>query len=172
MPTYLREGRSFPETNAKWFIALPFALGIFSNVIGGFLSDKFSRKFGVKTGRRCMGSIPLAIAAILLGSAALMPQGWNLTVGILLGLSFGVMDLMLPSAWAVCMDVSGQHAAVVSGAMNAAGSFGGFSLAMSFGYIVKYTGFMQAVLLIAFMLLMASVLFTQINPEKQLVPEE
>ncbi len=168
MPTYLREGRGFSEDNAKWFLALPFALGIFSNVLGGWLSDSLCRRYGVKFGRRCMGSIPLAIAGLLLGCAALLPQGANLSVGILLGISFGVMDLMLPSAWAVCMDVSGQHAAVVSGAMNAAGSFGGFSLAMSFGYIVHYTGFMQAVLLIAFMLLVASLLFTRINPERPL----
>ena len=45
---------------------------------------------------------------------------------VLLSLGFGVMDCMLPSAWAICLDTGGACAGAVSGAMNMAGSAGGF----------------------------------------------
>jgi MFS transporter, ACS family, glucarate transporter len=83
-----------------------------------------------------------------------------------------VMDLMLPSAWAVCLDVGGKHAGVVSGAMNTAGNLGGFACTVLFGYIVTAFGYNAPLLVIASMLMTSAILFTRIDPTKPLVAEE
>src|SRR5205823_259993 len=60
-------------------------------------------------------------------------------VVVLSSLGFGIADLMLPSAWAICLDIGRNHAGVVTGAMNTAGQLGGFVCSVLFGYMVKAT---------------------------------
>jgi MFS transporter, ACS family, glucarate transporter len=45
----------------------------------------------------------------------------------LLAMGLGAMDLMLPVAWAICVDTGGEYAGTISGAMNAAGQVGSLS---------------------------------------------
>jgi MFS family permease len=168
--TFLVKGRGFDQSEMAIYSAFPFALGVFANVAGGFLSDHLSKLYGLKFGRCLMGSASLAVAAILLASAALVPGKPG--VVILLSLSFGVMDLMLPSAWAVCLDVGRKHAGVVTGAMNTAGNLGGFACTVLFGYIVTAFGYNAPLLVIASMLMISALLFTRIDPTKPLVAEE
>jgi len=39
---------------------------------------------------------------------------------VLSSLGFGVADLMLPVAWAICLDIGRRHSGVVTGSMNMA----------------------------------------------------
>jgi nitrate/nitrite transporter NarK len=89
---------------------------------------------------------------------------------ILLTLGFGVMDLMLPSAWAICLDIGGEHAGAVSGAMNSSGQLGGFSCTVLFGFLVsRYGDYNLPLRVIAVMLLIAAVLFTRIDPRRPII---
>ena len=79
------------------------------------------------------------------------------------------MDCMLPSAWSLCVDVGGRYAGAVSGAMNTAGSAGGFVCAAAFGYGVRYFGNYDAPLLvIAGMVTAAAALFWRIDPTQRI----
>ena len=90
---------------------------------------------------------------------------------VLLSVGFGVMDCMLPSAWAICLDVGGASAGAVSGAMNMAGSFGGFACAVSFGYLVEASGNYNAPLFaVAAMVAISAVLFWKLDPTQPLLP--
>jgi nitrate/nitrite transporter NarK len=83
------------------------------------------------------------------------------------------MDLMLPSAWAICLDIGGRHTGAVTGAMNTAGQFGGFLCTIVFGYIVGYFNDYNAPLfVIAFMLLFSAVMFALIDPTRPLWRED
>jgi len=46
---------------------------------------------------------------------------------------------MLPTAWAVCLDIGKKYAGAVTGAMNTAGQIGSFISSVCFGYIVKFS---------------------------------
>jgi nitrate/nitrite transporter NarK len=82
------------------------------------------------------------------------------------------MDLMLPAAWAVCLDVGKRHAGVVTGLMNTAGQFSGFVCAILFGYVVRATGSYNAPLwIISAMILVSAGLFALIDPTRALVSE-
>jgi nitrate/nitrite transporter NarK len=84
-------------------------------------------------------------------------------------IGFGVMDFMLPSAWALCLDVASTRAGAVTGAMNSAGALGGSLCAVVFGYVVKVTGSYDLPLLgIAAALLTSGVLFFLIDPRRTL----
>src|SRR5262249_38186775 len=91
---------------------------------------------------------------------------------ICLPLGLGVMDCMLPSAWALCLDLGREHAGAVAGAMNSAGQFGGFACSVLFGYVVQATGSYDAPLyVIAAMVLTSALLFTRLDPTRPLIPE-
>jgi sugar phosphate permease len=169
-PTFLVKGRGFTDNEMKWAVALPFLLGVGGNIAGGFLTDYFSKKRGVKFGRRITGVTGLVFAAIMMFLAAFVPG--KFAVFIFLSLCFGIMDLMLPSAWAVCLDVGRKYAGAISGAMNTSGNLGGFVCATVFGYLVAGTGNYNVPLyVISGMLIISAFLFLQINPGKQLIEE-
>jgi MFS transporter, ACS family, glucarate transporter len=79
------------------------------------------------------------------------------------------MDLMVPSAWAVCIDVGKKYSGAISGAMNTAGNISGFICATAFGYIVAATGnYNFPLYIISGMLLISALLFTRIDASKPL----
>ena len=104
LPTYLVKGRGFTEKEMGFFSSLPFILGTLANIGGGFLGDHLSRRFGLRTGRRLVGSVSLTASALLLVATALTHQ--KMMAVLFLTLGFGVMDLMLPTAWAICLDIA------------------------------------------------------------------
>jgi MFS transporter, ACS family, glucarate transporter len=116
--------------------------------------------------RTIRGSLSLAASAVLLAAAAL--AAGKLSNVILLALSFGMMDLMLPCAWAVCLDVGDRHAGV-TGAMNTAGNLGGFMCTVLFGYLVKAFGNYDGPLfVIATLLMISAILFSRIDSTRRL----
>jgi MFS transporter, ACS family, glucarate transporter len=165
--TWLVKGRGFSEGEMAIFSALPFLLGAAANLAGGFVSDAAVRRLGVRRGRVVVGASCLAAGACLLVSTALTRD--RTAAVVLLTLGFGVMDLMLPSAWAICLDISGPHAGAVSGAMNTSGQFGGFLCTVLFGYIVReYNDYNLPLFVIAGMVALAAFLFTRIDASRPL----
>ena len=166
--TWLIRGRGFSEREMAIFAALPFVLGSLGNLVGGFLSDASVRRFGIRRGRVLVGSTCLATAACLLVLTAIT-RDRNLAVA-LLAVGFGVMDLMLPSAWAICLDISGPYAGAVTGAMNMFGQFGGFLCTVLFGYLVgHYNDYDLPLFVIAGMVGLAAFLFSRIDASRPLL---
>ena len=167
LPEFLIKGRRLSEREMSVLAALPFVMGAGGNLLGGILSDRWSRRFGPRIGRVALGSVCLFVSSILLISTSLC-QNPQLAV-VLLSLGFGIMDCMLPCAWAICLDIGGKHAGAVSGAMNTAGQAGGFICSVMFGYLVGWYGSYDVPLfVIATMVFVSAVLFTQIDPTRQI----
>ncbi|HEU5081467.1 MAG TPA: MFS transporter [Opitutaceae bacterium] len=170
-PTYLVKGRGLAETEMGKYAALPFILGALGNFVGGALCDRLSAKFGLSLGRRMMGAGCLAISAFFLVAVALTTG--KVSGVILLALGFGVMDCMLPAAWAMSLDVGGRYAGAVSGAMNSAGQAGGFVCTLLFGYLVQSFGrYDVPILVIAGVVLVSAFLFWKIDAASPLLLEE
>lgn len=167
-PVWLVKGAGFSESEMAIFSALPFVLGAAGNVAGGFLSDRMVVAYGVKTARRVVGSAALIGSALLLLLMSLTRN--HAAIGVFSSLGFGVADLMLPAAWALCLDIGGDHAGFVTGVMNSAGQFGGFVCSVLFGYVVEATGSYQTPLRgVAVMVLIAALLFTRIDASRPLL---
>lgn len=170
-PTFMEKGRGFEMKELNWAIAVPFLMSMIGNISGGYLTDNLTKRLGVKAGRRIMGVSGLALSSVFMFLAAFIPG--KVQVFVFLSLCFGVLDMMLPSAWAVCLDVGKKYSGAVSGAMNTAGNIGGFVCASMFGYLVKATGdYNFPLFIISGMLILSALLFSFIDASKPIIAEE
>jgi MFS transporter, ACS family, glucarate transporter len=170
-PTWMVKGAGFTEAEMGIYSAMPFLLGTVGNLAGGFLSDKMVASFGLRQARRLVGSGSLFVSSVLLFGMTLTQN--HAAIVALSTLGFGIADLMLPTAWALCLDIGGNHAGVVTGAMNSAGQFGGFICSVLFGYVVQSTGSYNAPIWgVSAMVLIAAALFTQIDASQPLFVED
>ena len=169
-PTFMELGRGFDKTELTYAVAVPFVMSMAGNITGGYLTDRLSRRYGIRVGRKALGSASLALSAVCMFLAAFIPG--KIAVFVFLSLCFGIFDLMLPSAWALCIDLGKQHAGTLSGAMNTAGNIGGFCCGILFGELVQQSGnYNLPLYVIAAMLVVSAVLFGFINPEKPIVSD-
>ena len=167
-PTFMELGRGFDKTELTYAVAVPFIMSMIGNIAGGHLTDKLTQKYGIKIGRKALGSTSLTVSAVCMFLAAFIPG--KMAVFVFLSLCFGIFDLMLPSAWALCIDLGKRHAGTISGAMNTAGNIGGFCCGILFGELVQQSGnYNLPLYMIAVMLLVSAVLFAFINPEKPII---
>ena len=170
-PTFMELGRGFDKTELTYAVAVPFIMSMMGNIAGGHLTDKLTKKYGIKVGRKALGSTSLAVSAVCMFLAAFIPG--KMAVFVFLSLCFGIFDLMLPSAWALCIDLGKRQAGTLSGAMNTAGNIGGFCCGILFGELVQQSGnYNLPLYMIAVMLIVSAILFAFINPEKPIVSEE
>ena len=170
-PTFMELGRGFEKSELTYAVAVPFIMSMIGNIAGGHLTDKLTKIYGVRIGRKALGSTSLSISAVCMFLAAFIPG--KMAVFVFLSLCFGIFDLMLPSAWALCIDLGKRHAGTLSGAMNTAGNIGGFCCGILFGELVQQSGnYNLPLYMIAVMLIVSAVLFVFINPEKPIVETE
>ncbi|MBQ9677112.1 MAG: MFS transporter [Prevotella sp.] len=169
-PTFMELGRGFDKTELTYAVAVPFIMSMIGNIAGGHLTDRLTQRYGIKVGRKALGSTSLAVSALCMFLAAFIPG--KMAVFVFLSLCFGIFDLMLPSAWALCIDLGKHYAGTVSGAMNTAGNIGGFCCGILFGQLVQQSGnYNLPLYMIAVMLIISAVLFAFINPEKPIIKE-
>ena len=74
LPSYLREHRGFESTQLGMLAALPLALAIGTQFLGGFWSDKIVVRFGLRAGRRTPGIVGYGVAALFVVAATLTPD--------------------------------------------------------------------------------------------------
>ena len=168
LPTYLLRARGFDLSQVGWLAALPLlsiAGGVF---LGGWGSDRLASRLGSRRGRRIMGLIGFPLAAAAAVVAVLTPSPL-LSAG-LFGAAAGLAALGIAPAWAVCVEVGGAHAGVVSGAMNMFGNLGGALSPLVIGFSLERFGSWQAPLLsVAALYVVAAVLWLEIDPGKRIV---
>jgi predicted MFS family arabinose efflux permease len=164
-PTFLVRGAGLSEKEMSLFSALPFVLGCGGNLVGGVLSDRLAARYGLKIARCGQATLSLAISALLILGLAWTTN--KVLVVVLSSAGFGVLDLMLPATWSLCLDLGRAHAGVLTGAMNSAGLAGGFVCTVLFGYLVRATGGYRAPLIVvAAMVMTSAILFALIDPHR------
>ncbi len=167
LPTYLKEGRHFNQSQMQLFATLPFVLGAIGCFTGGYLSDWLSKRYGLTFGRRVVGVVGMGVSSIIILVAATTTD--NQTAAYLLAAGMGFKDLTLPIAFAVCIDIGKSKSGTVSGAMNMAGQMGAVFLGVLFGYIVQATGnFNYPLYAISGLLFCGCLLWFVIDPEKEI----
>ncbi len=160
-PTWMMHTAGF-SLNGVLFASLPFLVGLVANLIGGQMGDRFTARWGAQRALRWIPAVCLTVTALLLVAMAVFHG--KIAVVTLSSLGFGAMDLMLPSAWALCVAIGGRLSGTATGMMNTAGQAGGFLCTVLFGYIVHATGSYNLPLyFIAAMVLASAAIFTRID---------
>jgi MFS transporter, ACS family, glucarate transporter len=123
LPTYLVKELGFSLLGGGLFAALPFVLAGVADLIGGWLTDRLSRAWGLRVGRCHLGFAAfLTCACFVFASTLGVPPPAK---AVLLALALASADLALGACWAVPLDIAPDHAGVVTGCMNTLGNLGG-----------------------------------------------
>lgn len=126
LPTFLNN--QFPDLSDYQRAALASMPLLFGG-IGSYFSGSILWRVGVWTGsvtkaRRLMAYIGFFFASIML-LLSIQVQS-PVPVMVLVGMASFFNDLVMPGAWATCMDIGGKYAGTVSGSMNMMGNMAGF----------------------------------------------
>jgi MFS transporter, ACS family, glucarate transporter len=123
LPTYLIKVLGFSRFGGGLFAALPFLLAGIADLVGGWLTDSISRRFGLRAGRCHLGFAAfMTCAALVFASQLPVPA---VAKAVLLALALASADLALGACWAVPIDIAPDHAGVITGCMNTLGNLGG-----------------------------------------------
>ena len=160
--TWLVRGAGFSVAQMGLFAAFPFLMGLVGNLVGGAVSERLVVRFGPRATYRWVTSLCLVVTSGLLLGMSLARS--HTAIVVLATLGFGVMDLMLPSAWAMCMSLGGRFGGTATGVMNTAGNLGGWVCTVVFGYVIKASGDYNLPLKgVAAMVLLAALIFSRVD---------
>lgn len=137
MPTYFNQARHLDLQSVAIFSIAPLFFGGLGNPASVLIGGRVARAVGVAQSRRIMAYIGFAGAAGFLVLSTRLGDPLMATLAI--GMASFSNDLVMPGAWATCMDVGGAHAGSLSGAMNMAGNIGGAISPLAIGYILHWT---------------------------------
>jgi MFS transporter, ACS family, glucarate transporter len=138
LPTYLQEHRGLDAVESAKLAIFPLFFGGVGSLFCGFISPAVTRLTGsLKTTRRLLASLGFLGAGVLLILSIQMRD--PLLAMIVMGLASFCNDLVMPGAWAACMDIGGKYAGTLSGSMNMMGNLAGFVAPQVGGYILKHT---------------------------------
>jgi sugar phosphate permease len=165
LPTYLLRARGFDLKHVGWLAALPLLSIATGVLVGGWLSDVLARRWGVRIGRRTPGAIGLPLAAAAIVAGIVTPTA--MSSALFFAAAAGLAALGVSPAWAVCLEIGGRHAGVVSGTMNMFGNFGGALSPVVVGFTLEQlNSWTPSLLSIAVCYLLAAGCWMLIDPEQ------
>jgi MFS transporter, ACS family, glucarate transporter len=163
-PTYLVEAKNMSGATLATYSALPFLLGAAANGIGGVFGDSLVRKMGLKRGRRIVGAAGVGLGGVFMIVSLFIANPY--LAATVLALGFAASDFMLPTCWAVCLDIGKESAGTVTGAMNMAGQMGATIMSYGFGVMVETYGWNWPLLVIGGLSLLSAALWLKIDPTR------
>lgn len=179
-PTYLKEGRGAGELASGFLAALPLLLGACGVLLGGFLGDWLTKRFGSRRlVLRSMGAGGLALAGLLVGSSVFADDA--VLAVLMCAMGFFFADIALAAWWATMGDVGGRHLGALFGFCNMIGIAGGFVSQVGLGYYVDEmkalgnTGrdnWDPAFYVFGGVLLFGAICWLFIDAERPIVPEQ
>jgi ACS family glucarate transporter-like MFS transporter len=166
LPTYLKEKHGLEAASLGLFAGLPLLLSVFGDIFGGLATDWGVSRFGLRWGRVGVGAAAYIVAgaAMLLAGVIAAPSA----AATLIAVSTAASMLTLGAAWGTCIDVGGDHPAVVSAAMNTSGQIGALICPVLVIHLVRRYGEWNAPLyLMGVLFLVGAVSWLFVDPRKQ-----
>ena len=166
LPTYLKEEHGIMKDMLGIYAGMPLTLSVLGDLFGGVVTDRLSKRFGLRIGRCGLGAVAYALAA----GAMVIAAGADRPIVAIIALSISVAAVMftLGAAWATCMDTGGHHTGVVSAMMNTAGNTGAIFSPIVAIYAKNHLGGWNAPLYVmAGLFLVGAVCWCLIDPRKR-----
>ena len=168
LPTYFKEARGFSQVQAAWLSSMVLITGGVMALLGGWLTDRLARKYGLKVGR-AIGVVALPASGLCLIAAALVPNAF--AAAVLFAAAAGLADMCLSPSWAICHDIGGNSVGIVTGAMNTFGNIGGALSPTVVAYVLSWWGSWETPLLIGGgVYILGGILTHFVDPTESLVP--
>ncbi len=124
LPRYLMDFYQVPILERSWMVSIPSVAGIVGMLLGGHLTDRLTRRVGVRWGR----ALPMALTRFFAAAAYLaclwIHSPWMATAAFAIGYFF--VDLGVSATWAFMQDVGGKYVGAILGWGNMWGNIGAF----------------------------------------------
>jgi MFS transporter, ACS family, glucarate transporter len=133
LPTYLLERHGFNIAGMALFAGLPLLVSMPGDLLGGWLTDRLSIKYGLRVGRCGLGAAAYIAVGISLIAAGMMSS--PVLAALLIALGTGLTMFTLGAAWGTAIEIGRNHVGVVGGTMNSVGNL----VAMLNPLIVAYS---------------------------------
>ncbi|QHN03219.1 MFS transporter [Granulicella sp. WH15] len=167
---YLAQVRGFDLRYSARYAMLPFLCMTIFSLVGGSLSDRLTRMYGLRVGRCYLASVSLFITAIFLviGSQVRSPQ----LAGIILAGGAGALYLSQSTFWSVSVDIAGRSSGVFSSMVNMGGQLGGALTASLTPWIAQRFGWTTSFAVAAGMAVVGALCWLVVHPERALESSE
>jgi MFS transporter, ACS family, glucarate transporter len=117
---YLVDVRRFGDEQAGYFTSAQWIVGALGATLGGFLCDRFVKRYGSRKGHRLVPVPSMILGALFLLFGSLESKPFVAVA--LLSLSFGCTQLTEGSYWSAIASVAGKHASAAGGVLNTGGN--------------------------------------------------
>lgn len=173
---YLEKGHGLTGGEKGFWSSLPLWAGIPGMFVGGLITDRLTRRLGLRWGRALPIGVGLFACSLACGVAALTTD-YRLVVAMLCVMTLFV-DLGIPAVWAFAQDVGGRHTAATLGWANMWGNLAAFVSPMLLGWVqrsfavpgVSTSGWPAAFAVCATTFCVAGIAALFLNANKPLVP--
>ena len=163
---YMSQVRGFDLKASARYTMLPFLSITICCFLGGVLSDRLTRRHGMRIGRCGIASIASVLTAVflVLGSQVHSPQ----LAGIILAGGAGALYLSQSSYWSASNDIAGNSSSVFSSMVNMGGQIGGALTASLTPWIAQRFGWTTSFGAAAALAIVAAICWTMVHPERSL----
>ena len=163
---YMSQVRGFDLKASARYTMLPFLSITVFCFLGGIMSDRLTRRYGLRAGRCAIASIASALSAVflVLGSQIHSPQ----LAGFILAGGAGALYLSQSSYWSVSNDIAGDSSGVFSSMVNMGGQIGGAITASLTPWIARRFGWTASFGTAAALAIVAAICWTMVHPERSL----
>jgi ACS family glucarate transporter-like MFS transporter len=159
---YMSEVRGFNPKSSALFSMLPFLSMTFFCLLGGALSDRITRRYGLRAGRCWLASIALCLTSgfLVMGSQARNP----VVAALILAVGAGALYLSQSSFWSVSIDIARKQSGIFSSMVNIGGQIGGAVTASLTPWIAHNFGWTSSFGTAACIALVGAACWVFVNP--------
>jgi MFS transporter, ACS family, glucarate transporter len=166
LPTYLAEQRGFQKETLILFSGLPLILSVAGDLSGGAITDFLTRRFGLRFGRCAVSVVGYGLAGTAMFASVFSTA---VVSALLIAIAIASSMFALSASWATCMDVGGEHTALLSAAMNTTGQVGSILSPLVAGWIVtRFSDWQAPLLIMGGLYSVSAMLWVLVDPRKRL----
>jgi MFS transporter, ACS family, glucarate transporter len=164
--TYLAQVRGLNLKASAFYAMLPFLAMAVTSPSGGLISDRLTRRNGVRVGRCGVAALALAVAAAFLTAGSLVESAQ--VASVILAGGAGRLYLAQSSFWSVTADLAGHSSGSVSGFMNMGAQVGGAVTASLTPWIADHFGWTASFLTAAVLCFVGAASWLLVDPSRTL----
>jgi ACS family glucarate transporter-like MFS transporter len=163
---YLSTVRGLDLKSSSYYGMLPFIAMAICSPLGGWISDRLTRRYGKRVGRCGIAAVSILFSAVFL-AVGTQAQDARLASVVLAG-GAGALYLSQSSFWSVTADLAGRSAGTVSGVMNMCNQIAGATTASLTPLLAREFGWTVPFMVAAALCIVGSFSWLLVDPRREL----
>jgi MFS transporter, ACS family, glucarate transporter len=160
---YLSSVRGLNIRESSYYTMLPFLAMAIGSPLGGWVSDRLTKKWGKRVGRCYLACVAIAVCAVFIALGTQVESA-RLASLVLAG-GAGALYISQSSFWSISADIGKASAGSVSGFMNMGGQLGGALTASLTPAIASHFGWTASFLVAASLCAAGALAWLRVQPE-------